>query len=142
MTILAANCAMPIAMSSTLPERCLASHRQQTHIVSVARSRIKSKSSCNERCKERPSLLCRKPQHLCQRSHQRAGKVVCGYQRTAIAPPRGGTFPLPIDYTQVQSICHADRLQESIAIFLCKKRIAIRCVLGVVCVQVTQHDRL
>ncbi len=38
--------------------------------------------------------------HL-QRSHSSARKLVVSYQKTFVAPLRGATFTLPIDYTQV-----------------------------------------
>ena len=93
-----------IVMSSTFAERCFGLHRHQSQAAVVLYIRPASKCFCNEGCAGSASVLRRKPQHLSQRSQKRAGKAVCAYQRTAIAPPRGGTFPLPIDYTQVQSI--------------------------------------
>lgn len=99
-----------IVMSSTLPERCSGLHRHQGQAVVVLHHGHASKGTCSKACEERTCLLRRQPQHLSQRSHKRAGNAVYAYQRTAIAPPRGGTFPLPIDYTQVTSIRAASEL--------------------------------
>ena len=93
--------AMLTAMGSTSSDGCLALHGHQG--VAMFNHQLTAKASpilhTRHECRLRSiSISC---QHPSQRSYKNARKVVCGYQRAAIAPPRGGTFPLPIDYTQV-----------------------------------------
>ncbi len=93
--------AMLTAMGSTSSDGCLALHGHQG--VAMINHQIKAKAfpmpHARHECRLRNiRISC---QHLSQRSYKSARNVVCGYQRAAIAPPRGGTFPLPIDYTQV-----------------------------------------
>ena len=119
-----------IVMSSTLAERCFGLHRQQGQAALALQYGQASKGVCSKFCEDRAAVPRRKPQHLSQRSHKRAGNAVCAYQRTAIAPPRGGTFPLPIDYTQVISHRATSEMSNVIATPCSQARRANICTEG------------
>lgn len=115
----ASSSATPRVMGSTLSERCLALDGRQIDRALTWQLRSRTPNICHQRLEQKSSYIHRKSQHLTQPSLFYPRKVVCGYQRTAIAPPRGGTFPLPIDYTQVSitqyflpAACHCQLCRE------------------------------
>ena len=124
----------PRVMGSTLSERCLALDGRQIDRALTWQLRSRTPNIYHQRFEQRSSYIRRNSQHLTQPSLFYPRKVVCGYQRTAIAPPRGGTFPLPIDYTQVSfthdflpADCHCQLCREPLPGTFCSAALSSSC---------------